>query len=54
MVKIRFNNTSYLVKTLDIATNSTVTVRYPDGTEEWIYLKDWERYLSTKKEFEQQ
>jgi hypothetical protein len=46
MVKIRFNNTTYLLEILDIAVDGIVTVRCPDGTEEWIYLKDWERYIA--------
>lgn len=54
MLKIRFNNTTYLVEILDIADDGTVTVRYSDGTEEWIYPNDLVRYLTNQKEFEQQ
>lgn len=54
MLKIRFNNTTYLVEILDIADDGTVTVRYEDGTEEWIYPQDLARYIATQKEIEQQ
>ena len=51
---IRFNDTTYLVTVLDIADDGTVTVRYEDGTEEWLYPQDLARYLANQKDFEQQ
>lgn len=54
MLKIRFNDTTYLVEVLDIAADGTITVRYEDGTEEWIYPKDLARYIANQKDFERQ
>ncbi|SFL90836.1 hypothetical protein [Pelosinus propionicus] len=52
MTTIRFNSQSYLVEVLSIANNGTITVRYEDGHEEWIYPEDWKRYLKNQSDYE--
>ena len=52
MIKIRFNNISYLVEVLDVDENGIVTVRYPDGDAEWIYPVEWKRYLKNQSDYE--